>query len=140
MARPRRGSVGPLTDLQRDELVTWGGLDPESHFASERERCEAWEHHRDELMEEARREAREHPTWCRRPWAWWEYDLDRDEPHDQLELVRVLVEQGELLLEERAALAERGHEAKLRLGTGRERRRDPRDAAVLRVLEGAAAR
>jgi hypothetical protein len=129
MARPRRGGAAPLTEAQHDEFGPFGWLDlcagQESAFRDDEERRAAWEAHRDELMAEARREARERPLGLWRPWPWWLYDLGRDDPAGHpdglLEEVRVLVEEGELTAEERAALMERS--------------RDRRDVAVLELLE-----
>jgi hypothetical protein len=75
----------------------------------------AWQIERDRLLSEYRG-----PPGTR-PWAWWWFDLGEQQPHDwAAEAVR-LAELGELRDDELAALRERANEAKLRVGTPRER-------------------
>jgi hypothetical protein len=86
-----------LTDDQFFELLLGPSGENVSAFASENDRREAWEEHRERLL--ARRER----SPGRRAWAWWHYESPepRDPTltqHDQLDAM------GELDDAERAAL------------------------------------
>jgi hypothetical protein len=120
---PRRLRHAKLRELDLDvELALWLGLRLEV-FASVRERREAWERHREELLARLHWQAQGNPG--SRPFAWWEFDAgpgapapgdfpDREdglpEPgelagDDRFELARVvfLAEQGHMDVEETRA-------------------------------------
>jgi hypothetical protein len=109
-------------------------------FATEKERGEAWETYRDELMAEylSRPGVAGH-----RPDAWWEYEAERDEyvteepdwnfdgPLDEyaqehqtweMEPVVWMAEHGHLTDEEIALIAKEANEARPRIGTDAERK------------------
>jgi hypothetical protein len=61
------------------------------------------------------------PPPCTRPWAFWRFELGEDRPRSRAGEVVRLAELGVLTPEELARLRERANEARLRIGTGRER-------------------
>jgi hypothetical protein len=56
-----------------------------------------------------------------RPWAWWVFDRGEEKPRSQVAEAVRLAELGQLTDDELAVLRERADEARLRVGTARER-------------------
>ena len=102
----------------------------------------AWVHHRDTVMEEYV------GPRCTRPWGFWRFELGEEPPrptwnsdarkldNPHAETLR-LAEVGELTDAELAALRERANEARLRVGTDRERLADSKsvDAPSIELWE-----
>lgn len=96
-------------DLRLDLLIG-----PTGQFTdAELER--GWKIYGPELTDHVR--AGSQPGW--RPWSWWRFEADREEPSDP-EGVAYLAARGELTDREIAAVAERANEARMRVGTPRE--------------------
>lgn len=88
-----------------------------------------WRYHGDGVCAEHRS--------CARPWGWWQFEAGEEMPLKRDEETLRLAELGELTDAELAALRERATEAKLRVGTDRERLADGRsvDAPTVDLWE-----
>jgi len=112
MPRPVNRQLSPeVSDGRYDLELEIGAVEG----GATREELEvAWRIRRQELMERSRLPGT-------RPWGFWVFELGEELPRDThyAEAVR-LAELGELDPDERAAIAEKANEARMRLGTPRE--------------------